>query len=141
MKESEMYQNIYKNAEMGRDNLSHLRQANSDLAFDEVLKTQEQSYQNVMDHAAQKLSAMGERPRGANNMAKMGSHMSSRMHTMFNNAPSKMADMVIQGAAMGVSEIQKCINQYDGQDAAARDLANDLLKKEQGEIEQMKQYL
>ena len=60
---------------------------------------------------------------------------------MKENTPGHIAEMMIQGNAMGLTRITKRLGEYEGEDKAVRKLAGKLLAAEQQNIEQMKQFL
>lgn len=62
--ELELLNNIYRNAEMGRDGLYFVLRKTDDTTFRKLVETQLMEYQNVMDEAEQKLRAGRQRPTG-----------------------------------------------------------------------------
>jgi uncharacterized protein (DUF305 family) len=60
---------------------------------------------------------------------------------MMDHSATKIAEMMIQGSTMGVTKSLRTIRDCQLQDERVRDLANKLLKTEQANIEEMKQFL
>lgn len=133
---------VSQTADMGRDSLTQLMSRTDDNQFRQILRTQRDEYDKFYREAAQMQSAHGEVPKEAMSMAKMSSRFMSIMKTvMTTETTSKIAEMVIQGSTMGVTEVTKNLNDYNGADHQLKNLAERLVKTEQSNIEQMKKYL
>ena len=74
-------------------------------------------------------------------MAKLSSQVMTTMKTINDKSPSKIAELMIKGNTMGVTQSIKNINDYQNGDERILDLSNKLLQTEQNNIEQMKQFL
>ena len=74
-------------------------------------------------------------------MAKTMSAMMTGMKTMEDRSTSHMAEMMVEGNTMGITKITKRLHEYDGGDQAVKELAEDLLKTEENNTEQMKRFL
>lgn len=140
-KDFDMLNKIYQNAEMGRDGITHMIKATEDTNFRKTLENQLQEYQCVIDTAEQLLQEQGQKPAPANPMAKTSASVMSGMKTFRDKSPSHLADMMIQGSTMGVTDITKQIKSYNGNDQKVIDLSNKLLQTEQANIEEMKKFL
>ena len=139
--ELELLNNIYRNAEMGRDGLYFVLRKADDTAFRKLVETQLMEYQNVMDEAEQKLRQAGSAPQGNAACAKMMVRLTASRKAARDNSPSALADMLIQGSSMGVTKIMKQISRYQNRSEEYLDLASRLQKTEENNIHQMKQYL
>lgn len=139
--ELELLNNIYRNAEMGRDGLYFVLRKTDDTTFRKLVETQLMEYQNVMDEAEQKLRQAGSAPQGNPACAKMMVRLTASRKTAKDNSPSVLADMLIQGSSMGVTKIMKQISRYRNRCEEDLELAARLQKTEENNIHQMKQYL
>jgi hypothetical protein len=65
------------------------------------------------------------------------------MNTMMDSSPSHIAEMVIQGANMGITELQGVLNRFEGApcDDRAVDMVKGSIKYNEKVIEDMKKYL
>lgn len=63
------------------------------------------------------------------------------MKLMADPSASKIAEMMIQGNTMGMTQSLRNLNDYPGKDERVRDLASKLLRTEEANIEQMKKFL
>ncbi len=101
---------------------------------------QKEQYLSTDQRAAQMLTQMGRRPEKAGPMEKAGMWMGIRMDTAWTRPPSHIADMMIQGATMGVIDATKARNQYPDASAEAHGLASEYITHSQDAIERMKQF-
>ena len=67
--------------------------------------------------------------------------MMSRMKTLADPTDAKIAEMMLQGSAMGVAKVIRNANDYNGDNEQIRDLAHKLQETEEYNIENMKRYL
>ena len=141
MNQSEnLLQAVVENARMGADACDQLLTRTSEMELRKELMLQRQQYSDSAREAEERLCAMGIEPRPKGMPARMGMWMGMQMNTAMNRSPSHIADMVIQGATMGVVEITKARNTYTEADAQAQGIASNLITKQQEAIERLKKY-
>ena len=71
--------------------------------------------------------------------AKMGAKMGMVMNTMLDTTTSHLAEMMINGATMGIIDLEKKLN--DGGDGEAERLARDVLRFEKETAERQSTFL
>lgn len=69
----------------------------------------------------------------------MGAKMGMVMNTMLDTTTSHLAEMMINGATMGIIDLEKKLN--DGGGGEAERLARDVLRYEKETVERLGQYL
>ena len=75
-------------------------------------------------------------------MAKMSASVSMKKEVLSDNSDASMADMLIKGLTMGSLEMSKKIDQYEKKvDDKVLDLAKDLHKFQEKQIEELKKFL
>jgi hypothetical protein len=76
-------------------------------------------------------------------MAKMGVKMGVMMNTMMDNTSSHIADMMIQGATMGITDTTKLVRENENSSCSeeAIALAKKIIKYEEESIERLKEFL
>ena len=86
---------------------------------------------------------MNETPKEASAWAKIPAEMSISMTTLMNRTPSKIAEMVINGATMGIIDIKKAINKAQSEQADSGNigLASEILAFQESNVEKMKEFL
>ena len=156
--ESELLQEIYKGAAMGREAIRLLLPKVTSARFRSDLQTQTRQYETTAANAEQQLRALGKCPRelaeGKRNMLRM----SLSMNTLLNRETSHLAELMIQGSNMGIVSLTKILNSFGtptqnpaqtGQENAqatpaqnqAIQLARDTIRFEENNIDRLKVYL
>lgn len=75
-------------------------------------------------------------------LTKMSSNMGIMMETMKDNSDASIASMLVQGFTMGIVEMETKINNYKEEvNKNTIKLAKNLLKFQQGEIENLKTFM
>lgn len=114
--EVKMLRDIHKNADMGQDTLRHVLEVSRDGKFSDVIRKQPA-------------------------LSKMMAHININRKSMQDMPTSRLAEMVIQGSTMGVTELSRQIHDYAGEDREVLDFARKQLKREEQNIEQLKKFL
>lgn len=141
MDDAQMLNFIAKNAEMGVVGIDSVIDYASSDKFIQELKDQRTEYQKIYKTAHDMLVNNGDDVEHPSPMAKISTDMMSKMKTMTDQSDSKIAEMMVQGNAMGVAKVIKRSNEYDGNDKRISDLAKRLQTTEENNVENMKQYL
>ena len=137
----EMLQSIRKTARMGCQGIDEVLPYTKGENFRKALETQKEEYKKVCYKADRKLTEKKADPEDISMMAKMGSQTMTMMKTMKDDSEEHLAEMMYQGSAMGVTKIIRNMREYTGNDSEVRALAEQLLKTEENNMEQMKKYL
>ena len=141
MKESELLQYVHKTTQMGRDGIQAVLKYAKDEGFQRALEDQKTEYEKLHSASARMLLERGEDPKGINPMAKASAQMMTAVQAAADHSTSKLAEMMIQGNTMGMTKSLRHLRDYKGGDERVRDVAGKLLKTEEANIEQMKQFL
>lgn len=138
----EMLSTISKTADMGRESLRQVLEKAEDSGLRHALSTQIKEYEKNYDAASRLLSSYGQPPMHTNPMAKMESQMMVSVKTkLTDNTTSKIAEMVMQGSTMGVTKMTKKLHEYHGNNHEISALAEQQIKTEQANIDEMKKFL
>ena len=133
---------IYKNAEMGKKTLSPISDMNSNEEFDNVISRLIGQYAEICSEADRQLTALGwDKASGLNGMEKLMTEASLRMSTMKDRSVPHLADMVLKGGSMGVTDISKKLSEYRTANEESRKLANSLLAVNSDVIDDMEKFL
>lgn len=141
MDDKELLSCIYQNADMGVDGILKVLEGAHSGPIREALQSQLSEYDHIRSEAIEMLRQRGGEPASPSAMTKLSVKMSAVGNLMKENTPGHIAEMMIQGNAMGLTRITKRLGEYEGEDKAVRKLAGKLLATEQQNIEQMKQFL
>lgn len=134
---------IYKNVKMGSDAIVDLMPKVKDESFREALTEQMNGYERFARDAEKQLSPMGVKPQEEPMIKKMMSKMGIAMNTMTDSSVGHMAEMLIKGSTMGITDMTKHVREFEGQGCPeqALKLGRDLITFEQDNIEKMKEFL
>lgn len=133
---------IYKNAEMGRLTLPELIKLSSDEKFTASLKEQLSDYESLSNEASRMIRELyGEEPNGVNMLDKMRTEITLRISTFRDTSVPHIADMLVKGNSMGITDMAKQLKTYRMASEDARGLANRLLRAQERNLDNMKGFL
>ena len=132
---------IYQNAEMGVGTLTKIIEVVDDEELLKHLKAQLKEYQNIKEEATKKLIQAGHQEKDIGAMQKISAYMSISMKTMVDKTPSHIAEMLMQGSTMGIIDAIRNIKKYSEAEEDIVRLAKRLLKMEENNLEQLKNFL
>lgn len=141
LKDNELLQYVHKTTEMGRDGIQSVMKYAEDEKFHRALEQQLTEYEKLHGVSTQMLLERGEDPSNVSPMTKASTQMMSTLQTMMDHSASKIAEMMIRGNTTGMTKSIKHLHDYQGNDERVKDVAVKLLKTEEANIEQMKQFL
>ena len=141
-KEVRLLNHIHQSADMGQDSLKHILELSNNKEFTKVIQSWIEEYQKAYQESGELLkNYQEEEGKNAPAMSKMMSNVMSKVKNMMDPSTSKLAEIVLQGATMGITEMTKEIHEYNGKDEKVLNLAKNLLKKEEKNVEEMKKFL
>ena len=132
---------IHRAATMGQQAIEMVLPKTENPKLKEKIESQENAYGRIAMQAARMLSENDITPEKQPLMQKMGQWFGIRKETMQDHSSSRIAEMMIQGSGMGITDITKKLNALSEADAGARELAEEYLDCENKHIESMKKYL
>lgn len=142
-KESQMLEQIYKNMKMGSSSmLSILSRAQSE-EFKRLMTEQLDGYERLANAARKRLCEIGGEVREENAVTRLWATVGMKMNTMIDSTESHLADMIIEGSTMGMTDTIKILREYENTDVSehALKLAKEIIKFEEKNIEIMKCHL
>lgn len=139
--EIELLNLIHQNADMGRDSTKHIIKLSNDVEFLHTLNSHLDEYEQTYDSSGRLLQKLNVQPEDASTMTKTMAHISSTMKSLVAPSTSKLAEMIIDGSTMGVTNLSKQISAYCGKNQEVLEIAKKQLLVEEKNIEEMKKYL
>lgn len=136
-----LLQAIVENGRMGEDACEQLLKRAKDNDIRQELMLERQHYAQAVRDAEKRIYNMGEKPHPKGPAARMGMWMGMQINTMMDQTQGHIADILIQGATMGVIELTKARNSYSDASADAQGVAADLIAKQQEAIDRLKAFL
>ena len=131
---------LYKNTTMGGDSLINLMDKAEDPAMRSEMTRELEKYREYSNRAAELLGERGLKPEEPGMMAKAGSKMGMAFNTMLDTTTSHLAELMINGAVMGIININKQLNSAE-HDGEARKLAEDVLAFEKSTADHLARFL
>lgn len=132
---------IYKNAQAGCQGISDLLPKVSNSNFRNDLKTQESEYKTISQLASEQLMQMGETPSEIGTLQRVGMWASVNANTMMNSDTTHLAEMMINGSNMGITNMTKVLNNYQNPNPQVKGLADQLITTEHQNIQRLQTYL
>ena len=132
---------LYKNAKMGADAIINLLPKVKNDALRSDMTAQLDGYEKYANRAEKALSARGVTAKEENLVTRMSARAGMAMQTMLDTTSSHMAELMIEGSNMGITDTVKLLNHYSTTDSDAVRLAKEMVRFEEHNLEVMKKYL
>lgn len=134
---------IYKTAKMGADAIINLLPHIKDDALRSVVTMQLDGYEKYAARAAAALQDRGMQAKEENLFTRVSARMGVAFNTMIDSTASHIAEMMIEGSNMGITDMIKLLNDQEprgGSPEAVR-LAREVVAFEEHNLEMLKRYL
>lgn len=142
---AELLDRLYKNVKMGSDSIVSLlpKIESEDSKFKSDLTLQLSGYESLAHRINGLCREAGEEALEDTMMNKMSAKVGTTMATLMDSSISHIADMMVQGSTMNVTDTIKLIREFENTTASegALALARDIVKFEEENIQRMKAYL
>ena len=134
---------LYKNVKMGADSTIDIMPKVSNTSLREELTSEVEQYEKFAKEIQNMLFELGEKPEEENFMTKMMSKIGITMNTMMDASASHIADIMIQGATMGITDTTKLVREHENTSCSeeALRLAKETIRYEEETIERLKKFL
>jgi hypothetical protein len=132
---------IYKNTKMGADAIINLLPKVKNDALRSDMTMQLDGYEKYAARAEEALMLRGVKAKEENLLTRMSARAGMAAKTMMDSTTSHIAEMMIDGSNMGITDATKLLNNYDTKDDEAVRLARDVVRFEEHNLEMMKRYL
>lgn len=140
---SDMLDKMYKNVKMGSDSIVNLMSKVSDEKLRQEMTNELDRYEKYAKDIENIIYDNGGKPKEENPMTKFSAKMGMAMNTMIDSTPSHIAEMMIEGYAMGISDMTKLIREYENTSVPEKllSLARGIVSFEENSFEKMKSFL
>ena len=127
---------------MGRKTVDPVKNMTKDTEFQTALDRMLGDYDDICNEADRMLmDKCSTEAAGLNVGEKLMTEMALRMSTIKDRSVPHLADMLLKGASMGVTDISKKLEECKNADEDSVRLAKRLLKMNNDTIDEMKQFL
>ena len=133
----------YKNVKMGSDSILNIMGKVSNTALREELTKEINAYEGFAKQLEEMITSLGDTPKEENFFTKLGAKLGMAMNTMNDPTDEHIAQMVIEGATMGTTELIRLVREKENSNCSEKVLkiAKDIISFEESTIEVMKRFL
>ena len=137
----QLLQDVARNARTGEAAIGALMEKAESAGMRDELRRERDQYRAAARDAESALAAAGGQAEPVGMMQKAGMWVGTQMNTLTDRSNAHIAEMVIQGATMGIIEMTKARNTCPDADDRAADLASRFIVEQNDIIDRQKAYL
>lgn len=137
----DLLEKIYQNASIGITAIESVLGKVSNEDMNQQLHRQLKEYQELADKSKQQLLQNGAKVKDKSFFEKAMMKGNVKMNTLISSSDSHIAQMVIQGSTMGVTQMTRLLHEKENADGASTQIAKEFVDKEEKNIEIMKKFL
>lgn len=137
----DLLEKTYKNAKTGITAIESVMDKASNQEFSQVLHQQLKDYQDIASKTQEQLEKHNAIIKDLTLIEKTMMKGNIKMNTMKDSSDSHIANMVIKGSTMGITQMTALLNDKTDTDGFSAKIAQEFIEKEQKNIEIMKSYL
>lgn len=137
----QLLQDVVRNARTGEAAIDHLLEKTEGDTMRRELITEKALYHSSVRSSESALVKAGGHPEPIGPMARMGMWMGINMNTLTDRSDSHIAEIMIQGANMGIVEMTKSMNTYENADPNAKSIASNFIGQQKNIIDRQKPFL
>jgi len=138
---AELLNFVYQNSQMGVDTIKQLINIAEDENFKKHLESQLNEYNGILSAAQKALNENGFDEKGIGSLNKIRTYLMINMQTLTDKTPAHISEMLIIGSNMGVINAVKNLKKYQNAEPGIVSLMERLLKFEENNIQQLKEFL
>ena len=137
----QLLQDMARNARTGEEAIDQLMEKVESTEMRDELRRERDQYRAAARDAESALAAAGGHSEPVGMMQKAGMWVGTQMNTLTDRSNAHIAEMVIQGATMGIIEMTKARNTCPDADDRATELASRFIVEQNEIIDRQKAYL
>ncbi|MBO5293731.1 MAG: hypothetical protein J6B71_00570 [Clostridia bacterium] len=142
-KTADVLQAVYKNVKMASDSILNIMPKVKDEQLKSDLTVLLSAFDAFASRTAKELAKEGVTPEEEGFMSKTRAKWGTMMNTMRDSTSSHLAEMMVEGATMGVNDLLRVLREAENSKAseASMRLARDVCAFEEKIVEDMRAYL
>jgi len=138
---AELLNFVYQNSQMGVETIKQLIGIVEDNDFKKHLESQFNEYKEIHIAAKKALNENGYDEKGIGALDKIKTYLMINIQTLADKSPSHIAEMLIIGSNMGIINAIKNLKKYNKAEPGIKNLMERLLKFEENNVQQLKEFL
>lgn len=132
---------VYRATKMGQHAINAVLPKVTNIQLRDKIESQYDAYSRIATKSGRMLRNSNTEPEKTPLMQRIGLWSSVQMNTLTDNSTSHIANMMIQGSTMAITDMTKKLHELPDADAGAKELAEEYIACEQKHIDSMKKYL
>ena len=139
----ELLDKMYKNVKMGSDSMINIMNKAHDDALRRELTAELDEYEKYAKQIEGMIIERGAKPKEENMVTKLGAKMGMAMSTLTDSGTSHIAELVIEGATMGMTDMTAAVHEYENTNCSEQTLrlAKEIAEFEDKSIDKLKKFL
>ncbi|MBE5745959.1 MAG: hypothetical protein E7359_01545 [Clostridiales bacterium] len=139
--EIELANRVYENVRMASFAIDCIIEKIENIKLAELLRKQNKYYLNTVEKVEQFAKTMSFELKDINPILKGMSYVSIKTKTLINNDSPKLAEMLIQGTTMGITDTLKAMNEFNSKNKELLSIAKDVVSYEEEFVDSLKTFL
>lgn len=139
--ELEVLDELNKGIKMGMDSISNVLKSVKDDNFKQVLLSQYNKYNGLLNKVDEQLQKYGTLPKDLPTMQKAMEFIEVKLNTTSDNSTSHIAEMMLQGTNMGIIKGIKLLRNSDDISKNTKNILTDFVGYQEECMEILKKYL
>lgn len=137
------FEEIYKGMKMGADAVINLLPHAGEDVMRSLMTQQLDGYERYAARAARAIEEKGGKPREEGVLTRVGARVGTAVQTMLDPSVSHVAQMMIEGSNMAVTEMNKLINAAEGREDTEEvlRLCREVIAFEEHNLELLRRFL
>lgn len=134
---------VYKNVRMGSDLIVTMMPKVENQQLKADITEQLATYEKYASKVRSLIKKSGEEPHEESAVSKWMAKMGIQMNTMTDSTTSHLAEMMIQGSTMNITDLLRKIHESEASEGGGTEMsiARDVVKFEEDNVEKLKTYL
>ena len=131
----------YKNMRMGSFAIDCIIDKIENPRLEELLRKQNDFYLDTTEELEKLSTKLGHKPTDINAFLKGSSFASIKMKTFMNDETSHIAEMLVQGTTMGITDMIKSQSEFNLKNPELLKVTNSIVASEEKFVESLKDFL
>lgn len=138
---TELLDEAYKNVRMASFAIDCIIDRITEKELEDLLRKQNMFYLDMTKNLENLSKELKHEPKDINIFLKGSSFASIKMKTMMNNESSKLAEMLVQGTTMGITDTLKAKSEYPTNNRQLSKYIDEIIHHEEEFVDSLKSFL